>query len=174
MKTIVSFFLFSTIAFAAHSGASLEALKMDKRFGIGLTAAGGLSLFGLEVDINVTEDFSLSGGLGTGLDYSTVAVKGRYFLLGKSVSPYIGVGFARWWSDSLKSRDVAPSLLSRNFLADDLDPSKGFNIFLAYPMLGVQYMHPMGIEISVEAMYLFKLLTLANGAYAGLGVHWYF
>jgi asparagine synthetase B (glutamine-hydrolysing) len=37
----------------------------------------------------------MSGGIGTGLDYSTFAVKGKYYLLGDSVSPYFGLGMSR-------------------------------------------------------------------------------
>src|SRR4051812_49308480 len=72
---------------------SLEDLKMRKRFGLGMSAAGPLSMVGIEADVNITEDFSVSGGIGTGIDYSTFMVKGRYFLLGEWVSPYIGGGF---------------------------------------------------------------------------------
>lgn len=163
---------------AAHRPApvakSLDTLRMEKRFGIGVAAGGPLSIMGVEVDINVSEDVSLSGGLGTGIDYTTLALKGRYFLLGKSVSPYIGAGAARWWTDQVKSTELTPGFLNNGFLADDFRPENGLNLFLVYPVLGVQYMHPMGIEFSAEVLYLFKVFNMASSPYAGLGVHWYF
>jgi len=178
MKTFLAltilFFSYSLTAASSAGQNSLETLKMEKRFGIGVVAGGPLSIFGIEIDINISEDFSLSGGIGTGIDYSTLALKGRYYLLGRSVSPYVGFGVARWWADSLKSADLAPALVSNNFLGDGFKPEDGLNLFLLYPVLGVQYLHPMGIEFSAEVMYLFKLLNFANAAYAGVGVHWYF
>lgn len=171
----VTLLLNSTLALAARENpTSLETLKMDKRFGIGVAAAGPLAIFGLEIDINVTEDFSLSGGLGTGMDYSTMAVKSRYYLLGKNVSPYIGLGMARWWSSTVASRDLAPSFFAKHFLPDDFVPQNGFNVFMIYPVLGVQYLNVMGIEFSAEVMYLVKLMNMASSPYAGAGVHWYF
>lgn len=171
----VTLLLTSTVALASRENpTSLETLKMDKRFGIGVSAAGPLAIFGIEIDINVSEDFSLSGGIGTGMDYSTMSVKSRYYLLGKNVSPYIGLGMARWWSNSVASRDLAPSFLSRSFLPDDFRPENGFNVFMIYPVLGVQYLNVMGLEFSAEVMYLVKLMNMASSPYAGVGVHWYF
>lgn len=179
MKAILSLvmLLTATSLFAARereNSTSLESLKMDKRFGIGVTAAGPLAIMGIEIDINVAEDFSLSGGIGTGMDYSTMAVKSRYYLLGKSVSPYIGLGMARWWSSSVSSRDIAPGFFAKSFLPEDFKPETGFNVFMMYPTLGVQYLNVMGIEFSAEVMYLVKLMNFASSPYAGAGVHWYF
>jgi hypothetical protein len=162
------------ILFAATTSTSIEALKMDKRFGIGIGAGGASGVLGLEIDINLDENVSLTGGWGSGIDYSTVSLKGRYFFPGRSVSPYVGGGLARWWADSVASKDLNPGMIARHFLPDDFEPGKGFNLLLLYPVLGMQYVHPMGIEFSAELMYFFKMLNFANNAYAGFGVHWYF
>jgi len=153
---------------------ALPDLRMEKRFGFGFSAAGPLSLLGMEFDINLSENVSIGAGLGTGLDYSTMMVKARYFLLGKSVSPYFGAGLARWWSQGTSESNLAPSILATKFLPADANPEDGFNVFLVYPVIGVQFMHPMGLAVFAEIQYFFKLMTLANGAYAGLGMHWYF
>ncbi|MFM8314201.1 MAG: outer membrane protein [Deltaproteobacteria bacterium] len=155
------------------SNETFEELKMKKRFGIGVTAAGPLSVLGLEIDINVNEEFSMSGGLGTGLDYSTFTLKGKYFLLGERVSPYIGGGVARWWTDGTRETNVGPSVLKNKFLSGN-DFSDGFNVWMLYPALGVQYLHPSGVSLYAEILALFKLPSLANGTYAGLGALLYF
>ncbi len=155
------------------AGQTLEDLKMDKRFGVGVAAAGPFAIMGVEIDVNVTDQFSISGGIGTGMDYSTVAMKARYYLPGKSVSPYIGAGFAHWWSAGIKDKSPGPGILSK-FLQETADPSKGFSLFLVYPTIGVQFFHSSGFEVSAEVEYLFKIFDLANGPFAGLGVHWYF
>ena len=171
---VVMLGLFSQVAQSAEETMSLQDLRMEKRFGFGFSAAGPLSLLGMEFDINLTEEFSIGGGMGTGLDYNTIMVKGRYFLLGKTVSPYIGAGFARWWSNGTNEDSLSPSMLLEKFLPADVDLTDGFNLFLAYPVLGVQFMHPMGLSVFAEIQYFFKIFSLANGAYAGLGMHWYF
>lgn len=153
---------------------SLPELRMTKRFGFGFSAAGPLSILGMEVDVNVTEEISIGGGIGTGLDYSTFMVKGRYFLLGKSVSPYFGAGFARWWTSRSIDKNIGPSVLVDEFLSESEDLSKGFSVYTFYPLIGVQFMHPMGLAVFAELHYLFKLFNFANGTYAGLGMHWYF
>ncbi len=166
------------VAFAysplAHSAANLETLKMAKRFGIGVGAGGPLSVLGIEADVNVQENISLGLGFGTGLDYSSFMVRGRYFLLGEWVSPYLGFSFARWWTQGTNSSRVSPSILSTHFLPAGYDYSKGFSIFFFAPAFGVQFMHPMGFAVSLELQYCFKLIDMANGTYGGISAHWYF
>lgn len=153
---------------------TLEELKLKKRFGLGFGAGGGLAVLGIEADVNITSDFSISGGIGTGIDYSTFTVKGRYFIPGEWVSPYAAVGFARWWTNGTRETQVGPSVLANKFLEPNQDLSQGFSVFLVYPAVGVQFMHVMGLSIYAELQYLFRLFSFANGTYAGLGAHWYF
>ncbi len=172
MKTIFTLFcLASTLLLATTE--KLEEIKMKKRFGVGLSAAGPLSVLGLEADINLTESISISAGLGTGMDYSTMMIKGKYYLLGDQVSPYFAAGIARWWTDGTNEKNIGPSVLANKFL-EQADYSKGFNVWMFYPAVGVQFIHPLGFSIYAEAQYLFKMFNFANGTYAGLGVYWYF
>ncbi len=157
-----------------ESYSSLEDLKLRKRFGLGVSAGGPLALFGAEADVNLTEDVSLSAGLGTGIDYSTFMVKARYFLLGEWVSPYIGGGVARWWTDSLKDSRVSPAVLANKFLRPGEGGVNGFSAWIVYPCIGVQFMSRMGFEVFAEVHYLFRLFSMSNGTYAGMGMHWYF
>ncbi len=166
-KTAIFLSLFFISALFATAG-GLEELKLKKRIGLGVVAGGPFSVLGLEIDINVTEEISVSGGLGTGLDYSTFTIKGKYFLLGEKFSPYIGAGLARWWTDGTSETNIGPSILKNKFLSDS-NYINGFNIWLLYPALGVQYIHPSGVSFYAEIQALFKLPTFANGTYAGLG-----
>jgi hypothetical protein len=149
-------------------------LKMKKRFGVGISGGGPLSMLGLECDVNLSEDISLSLGTGTGLHYNTFMVKGRYFLLGDWVSPYLTMGMARWWTSGTKGTDIGPSVLTNRFLSPGDDPRRGFDVVMLTPGLGVQFMHPMGLAVFAEIYYLFRLVNFANGTYAGMGMHWYF
>lgn len=154
--------------------AKVEDLKMRKRFGVGVSAGGPLSMLGIEFDVNLREDISLSGGMGTGLNYNTMMLKGRYFLLGDWVSPYLGMGIARWWTNGTKGTELSPSVLSNKFLGPNVDPRGGFDVVMLTPAMGVQFMHPMGLAVFAEIYYLFKLVDFSNGTYAGMGMHWYF
>jgi hypothetical protein len=156
------------------SARPLEELRMAKRFGLGISAAGPLSVMGIEIDFNISENFSISGGIGTGLDYSTFMVKGRYFLLGESVSPYIGASIARWFSSGTSAKAVSPSILANKFLEPGTDLTQGFSVWILSPSIGVQFMHQLGFSFFAELQYMFKLVNFANGTYAGLGMHWYF
>lgn len=157
------------------SGASsfLEEFKQERRFGVGLGVGGPLSAVGIEVEFNIKPEFSLSGGIGSGFDYSSFAVKGKYFLLGDQVSPYFFAGFARWWSQGVTQSDIGPSVLKNVFLSG-VDPRNGFSVWTLYPGIGVQFLHDTGFSVYLEAMYLFQLINFSNGTYAGLGASWFF
>lgn len=175
MKFLVLAVLFCGTAWANKSShANVEELKMNKRFGLGVAAGGSLSVMGLEADVNITPEWSLSVGLGTGIDYNTFAVKNRFFLPGQWVSPYLGAGVARWWTGGTKEKHVGPSVLANKFLAGQSDFTEGFDVWMVYPCAGVQFMHWAGFGFYAEVQYLFKLVNFAHGGYAGLGMHWYF
>lgn len=180
-KLLLTALLVTGTAFAApearetrEASSALQAMKLARRFGIGFSAGGSLAVLGVEADVNLTKDFSLGLGVGTGLDYQTVMLKGRYFLLGEWVSPFLGVSVARWWSDGTTATGIGPGILSDQFLGAGYDLTQGFSVFLLSPSIGVQFMHPMGFAISAELQYLFRLFDFSNGAYAGMAAHWYF
>lgn len=166
--------LSSSLVSLAATETTVEELKVNRRFGVGFSAGGPLSILGLEVDVNFSPELSVSGGFGTGIDYSTMMVKAKYYLPGAWVSPYAAVGMARWWTGGTLEKSLSPSVLRNRFLSDGANPALGFDYWLVYPALGVQFMHSTGLAIYVELQYLFKLVTFANGTYAGLGMHWYF
>lgn len=150
-----------------------EGLRLRKRVGVGVSLAGPLSVMGIETEINLTEQISLGAGLGTGLDYSTFTLRGKYFLIGERFSPYLGAGIARWWTDGTRETVLSPSLLQNKLLSGHTS-GQGFDVWMLYPALGLQYLHPMGIAIYAELQAFFKLPSLANGTYAGLGALFYF
>jgi hypothetical protein len=148
-------------------------LRMQKRFGIGFGAAGPLAVFGIEADFNITEQISATVGFGTGVDYTSWMAEARYFLFDHWISPYLGVGLARWWTDGTKEKRLGPSALTQNLLPGGTNPENGFSLFMFYPALGVQLYHPMGFALSAEIEQLFRLFSLGNATYGGLSFHWY-
>lgn len=152
----------------------VEELKERKRFGMGLSGGGLLSVLGIEADINLSGAMSFSIGIGTGLDYNTMMAKMRFFLPGQWVSPYLGFGVGRWWTDGTRETNIGPSILANQFLGGKTDHTQGFNVWVVSPSLGVQFMHPMGIGFFAELQQIFKVFSMANGTYGGMGIHWYF
>lgn len=152
----------------------VEEMRLERRFGFGACGGGQLSMMGIEMDINLSETMSMGGGFGTGVDYSTAMVKARYYISGQWVSPYLSASLARWWTDGTSERNIRPSVLANKFLTPGQDLSNGFDITLFSPAFGVQFMHHTGLSFYFELEYLFKLVDLANGTYAGMGMLWYF
>ena len=151
-----------------------DEVRSQKPFGLGLSAGGALAVMGVELDVNLDDSWSVTAGVGTGLDYSTATVKARYALVSHWISPYLALGIARWWTAGTKETVFTPSLLNERFLRNETDFSRGFSLFLAYPAVGVQLLHPRGVDVYFEADYLTKLFDFSGGLRMGLGVHWYF
>jgi hypothetical protein len=170
MKKILAVLLLVSLS---AFGMTLEELKMEKRFGLGISVGGPLAIMGMELDVNFTETFSAGMGVGTGMEYNSWMLKARYFLMGKSVSPYFGVSVANWWTNSENPKNLSPQIINR-FISPGDDLSKGFSMWLVTPTFGVQYLSLMGISFFAELNWMVKLLSLSNGLYAGLGAHWYF
>lgn len=164
----------AAVGTGSTSQTNVEELKESKRFGLGISGGGLLSMLGIEADINLSGAVSFSIGIGTGLDYNTMMAKLRFFLPGQWVSPYLGVGVGRWWTDGTRETKIGPSILANQFLGGRTDHTQGFNVWLVSPSLGVQFMHPAGIGFFAELQQIFRVFSMANGTYGGMGIHWYF
>lgn len=169
----IRFLVLGLVVSCLSHASFLEDFKMERRFGIGLAVGGPYSKMGFETEFNLSPDWSISGGVGRGDDFSSFATKAKYFLLGDQVSPYFLLGIARWWSQGTSSGEISPSILKNIFLAGQ-DPREGFSIWTLYPGIGVQFIHDTGFSCYFEAHYLFKIPNFSNGTYAGLGMSWFF
>lgn len=152
----------------------VEDLRLQKRFGIGVSAAGQLAMMGVEIDVNFSEFLSVGAAVGTGIDYSTSFLKTRYYLSGQWVSPYFAAALARWWSSGTRETSLRPSVLANKFLEPGQNLRQGFDIWIISPSFGVQFMHSTGLSFYAELEYFFKLPSFVNGTYAGMGILWYF
>ena len=171
MKHLILFLIVNTFAIATTK---VEEMRLDRRWGFGASAGGQLSMMGVETDVNVNEAFSISAGLGTGVDYATNMLKFKYYVSGQWVSPFIALAVARWWTENSLEPGVRPSVLANKFLDPKDNLKNGFDIWLLSPSFGVQFMHSTGMSFYFELEYLFKLPNFAHGTYAGGGLLWYF
>lgn len=136
----------------AEDGQTMRSLR---RVGIGLSGAGPLGGAGANIELNFTPSVGILTGFGGGPGYQSFTVQIKHILGGTSLMPYLGGGFARWYSFGVPGRpisDTTPGFLRTKFLSPRQLADGRIAENLLYPNLGLQY------------------LTLA-GPYAGSSVY---
>lgn len=154
-------------------------IKLDHRFGTGLLVAGAAGILGLGIDINLNPFFSTTAFMGTGYEFTAVGVKAQYYILGESVHPYIGAGYATWFASPgiLNLDKINPSLIYGSLLNADQKAAafkNGFSLHLIYPTFGIQFVHETQFSVSAELMYLFNITDFSGSPYVGLNSYYYF
>lgn len=152
----------------------IEQIREERRFGVGASIGGGLGVFGFEADVNINDWLSITGGYGAGIDFSSWTVKARALLPGAWVAPYAAFGVGRWWTSATGESRPGPGLLADRLLGPGEDAANGFDAYLAYPAVGVQWMLPSAFAFYAEMQCLFRLFTLRHAFYLGAGAHMYF
>ena len=180
---VLSFLFFSASGLAAliqnDRPSQASDIKLDHRFGAGLMVAGGAGIMGLALDVNLNPFFSTSAYLGTGYEFNSVGVKAQYYILGASVHPFIGAGYAHWFASPgiLNLDKINPSLIYGSLLNDDQKArafKEGFALHLIYPTFGIQFVHESQFSLSAELMYLFDISDFSGNPYFGVGSYYYF
>lgn len=153
--------------------------RVDRRVAAGLIVAGRAGIMGLDGEVNITESWSVGVSLGTGVDYTTVGVRGRFYLLSKYVNPFVGFGYSKWYTSHgiPRSGDVNP----RTVVEDLLIPSQmeslaldGFNLDLLTPEVGIQYYSGKGYAISGAFIFLSNVSQGRGAPYGEFMVQWFF
>lgn len=161
----------------ANGGARPEGIaqiREERRFGVGASLGGGLGVVGFEVDVNINDWLSLTGGYGAGIEFHSWTVKARALLPGAWVAPYAAFGVGRWWAGPTGESRPGPGLLAGRLLAPGEDAAQGFDVVLVYPAVGVQWMLPSAFSFYAEMQCLFRMFSLRNAFYLGAGAHMYF
>ena len=180
--------LMLTLAFqqagAVSFGDSQETVDMaqrrvDRRFAAGLVAGGRTGIMGLDAEVNITESISAAVSLGTGIDYTTVAFRGRFYLLAKYVNPFVGFGYAKWYTDSgiQRSGDLNPRALVYDLMAPsqlETLAADGFNLDLLTPEIGVQFMSDEHYAITGSFIYLTNIAKARGTPYGEITLQWFF
>ncbi len=153
--------------------------KVDHRIGAGLMIGGSSGVMGLIADININPFFSTTVSLGTGYAYYAAGAKFQYYLLGTILSPFIGVGYAHWRSFRGINEIGAlyPNFIFSALLNDEQKKSTvkdGLALHLAYPSIGLQYIHESGFGVSTEIVYLFDVTDFKGVPYFSVQTFYYF
>ncbi len=149
----------------------------ERVFGVGFVGAGAYGIFAGEMDVAVSDNFSVGLGLGTGMSYSTWGLYGRYYLKQGELNSFFQFGYANWYMGKAPSspEDLAPGYLaSRFFLDQQGNLPETLRVHLAYPAIGVLYQHSSGLAMTGQLQYLINLQDFFGGLAGALGFHYYF
>ncbi len=155
--------------------------RRQRKMGFGVSTAGALGLLGINLELAFSPEASLIGGFGTGDIYQSFSFQYKYVLGGHWLSPYVGMGYAKWYTT--KANPVAiettmPNFLATKFLNDEELRTGVFSENLIFPMAGFQY-HQLrgpysGIALYAHALMLFDLDDFVSAPTGELGAYYYF
>lgn len=154
--------------------------RRDRKFGVGLGAAGVLGLAGPQIELNFSEDISWMGGFGFGPKYQTFHMQIKKVLRGRWFLPYIAGGFARWYTvrEDQNFAESTPGFLSKRFLNEREKSTGEFSENFIYPSLGIQYLQLngewAGASLYAEVTLLIDIDDFVSAATGGLGLIYYF
>lgn len=159
----------------ARTGLGLRGLR---RAGLSINAAGDLGLLGAKVELNLTPQWSVSGGFGGSQDFSAFAFQITRYMNGANFLPYTGLGIARWYGNPGSIGSSSPSVLEDTLLsASDKRDGKVRELLLT-PKLGLQYLTSSGpyagYGFYAEVMVLLDIQDFVMAPTGALGVSYYF
>ncbi|MCB0351335.1 MAG: hypothetical protein KDD38_09145 [Bdellovibrionales bacterium] len=163
-----------------NSFSGSEALKAVKKIGIQTTLAGATGLAGLNLDINFTQDFAFSMGVGISRGFQAFNAHIKRSLGSGNVAPYFVGGYSRWYSVGAEERveRTSPPLLANKFLTAKERATGIFAKDIIYPGLGLQYLitdgEMQGLGFFAEVMMLVDVNDLLAGGTGGIGSIYYF
>jgi hypothetical protein len=162
------------------SFSTADELRTRKRMGIAAQLAGTTGLFGVLLELNLSSNNSANIGFGGGPGYSSMSFQWKHQFNGRFFSPYLGVGYARWYnsSDAQSLNKATPSILSSKFLSEDQKRSGKFEVDLLTPSVGVLYHMLSGPQVGVayfgEVVFLTEFSKPQPAPMAALGAVYYF
>lgn len=155
--------------------------RKKRRFGVGISTAGALGLIGAGLEIVFTPESSFMGGFGLGDNYQTFALQFKHAIGGRWFVPYVGGGYARWYTAGDKQGEVknsTPGFLADRFLSDEERQTGEFAENLIYPMAGVQYYQLRGgwagTSLYAQIVMLFDIDDFISAPTGEFGLYYYF
>lgn len=160
---------------------SSDEMRSKRRVGLGAQTSGNVGLFGALIELNLSPAHSVITAFGGGPGYNALNFQWKYLILPGAFSPYMGVGYARWYNASggkAGLEKTTPSLLGSRFLTDEQKKTGQFAVDLITPTLGIQYNQLTGeytgLGIFAEIDFLTKVPDFSPVATGALGILYYF
>ncbi len=157
----------------------LASFKRKKKMGISTTFAGATGLIGVNLDLNIFEDFAISLGGGVSHGFNSYNIHVKQTLGNDAFQPYFAFGYSRWFSNGGGPVDhTSPSLVVNKFLSEGAKHSGQFAENILYPAIGLQYVNLtgdyQGLGFFGELLMVMDMNNLAVGPTAGVGSIFYF
>jgi hypothetical protein len=159
-------------------GSSYE-LRSLRRVGIGAEFAGASGLMGAVIELNFVPEDSFITGFGGGSGYNSFQMGWHHSFGGEKLSPYVGLGYVRWYNSSNKSvEETNPKFLGTKFLSDKEKTTGQYSVNFLTPNLGLQY-HVLagdyvGASVFAEVRFFMSIAHLSPEALGSLGTIYYF
>lgn len=119
-------------------GSNLE-LKKHKKVGVGIALGGVNGSIGANAELNLDPMTALVIGVGTGPSYGTFNLQGKLNFEAYYLSPFIKMGYSRWFSSgNLPSQADNSDVLRQIYSVADLRAGK-FDASFLISSLGAEY-----------------------------------
>jgi len=147
----------------------------DYVFGIGTMVGGPMGVVGIISDFNWYSLANIGIGLGSGVHYDTFMAQGKYLILDRAFTPYLGGGLAYWRSTGTGAKIAAKSEAAVDLGLVEADGSDRRSGILLLPLsFGVHYVSGIGLAVFTEVEYLISISRARATPYGALGFQWYF
>lgn len=163
------------------TASSSSRMRELRRVGVGLGVSGLYGTTGLGLDLNFTSTSTIQTAFGIGDQYQTFHLQYKHYVGSQSFSPYVGAGYARWYSvGSEKSayNSSTPKFLSEKFLTSEERLSGEFQVNMLFPSVGIQFLKLngdwAGMGLFAELVMLIDVEGLVSAPTGGLGLYYYF
>lgn len=146
----------------------------ERNLGIGLISAGAYGIFGAEVDLTVSNNWTAGLGIGTGMTYRTWGFHSRYLFRPSALTGFVEAGYSNWYlhKASKTGEAIYPQHMADRFLTNSSGAYvSGARAHLVYPGFGILYKHRSGMGAIAQVQYFINTsggLQGALGASAGL------
>lgn len=164
----------------AKSAMTGSEMRGTRRAGVGVLTGGLSGIFGVNLEINFTQTFALSGGAGFSSDFQSLFLGGKHVFGGKWIMPYGTYGYARWFNHGgeRKVGTTTPGFVAEKFLSQKERDRGIFSENLLFGGLGVQYLQLngdwAGSSVYVDANILVDIEDLVAAPTLGAGYIYYF
>jgi hypothetical protein len=164
----------------SSSFSSVSSLRKTKKLGLQTTVAGAAGLLGLNMEVNLNENFAISMGPGVSRGFRSFNAHVKKFMGGNRFSPYFVGGFSRWYSSAREEgvESTTPEFVEKKFLTGRERRTGKFAENIIYPGLGLQYLKTSGdwsgLGFFGEILFLVDIDDLETSPTAGVGSIFYF
>ncbi len=159
---------------------STDELRSKRRVGVGATTAGAIGLFGAMIELNLTPSNSAVAEFGGGPGFGALSFQWKHVLGGRNFSPYLGIGYARWYNASNEGgiQKTVPAILGSRLLTEEQKRTGQFAVDLLTPHIGIQYNNLYGpytgVGLFAEVDILTQIPDFVPAPTGALGILYYF